>query len=109
VKAKKSLLLSAAVSGLMLTGCPEGGKTNPAPAPAPAPAGTATPAAGDKHVCKGKAADGKNDCASAEYKHTCKGANACKGQGGCKSGDAGCAGKNTCKTKGGCNVPVKQM
>ena len=35
-------------------------------------------------------------------KHICKGHNACKGQGGCKSGDAGCAGKNSCKGKGGC-------
>ena len=40
-------------------------------------------------------------------KHVCKGANTCKGQGGCKTGDAGCAGKNSCKGKGGCAVPVK--
>jgi hypothetical protein len=33
--------------------------------------------------------------------------NACKGQGGCKSGDNGCAGKNSCKGHGGCAVPVK--
>ena len=38
--------------------------------------------------------------------HDCAGKNACKGQGGCKSGDAGCAGKNSCKGKGGCKVPV---
>ena len=37
--------------------------------------------------------------------HACKGMNACKGQGGCSSGDAGCAGKNSCKGKGGCAVP----
>jgi hypothetical protein len=35
-------------------------------------------------------------------KHSCKGANACKGQGGCKAGDNGCKAKNTCKGKGGC-------
>ena len=35
-------------------------------------------------------------------KHGCKGHNECKGQGGCKTGDAGCKGKNTCKGKGGC-------
>ena len=34
--------------------------------------------------------------------HECAGKNACKGQGGCKSGDGGCAGKNSCKGKGGC-------
>ena len=39
-------------------------------------------------------------------KHVCKGHNACKGKGGCKSGDNGCAGKNSCKGKGGCAVPV---
>jgi hypothetical protein len=38
--------------------------------------------------------------------HECAGKNACKGQGGCKSGDGGCAGKNSCKGKGGCKVPV---
>jgi hypothetical protein len=35
-------------------------------------------------------------------KHACKGANSCKGQGGCKSSDNGCKGKNSCKGKGGC-------
>ena len=39
-------------------------------------------------------------------KHDCAGKNACKGQGGCKSGDNGCAGKNSCKGKGGCKTPV---
>lgn len=41
-------------------------------------------------------------------KHVCKGRNACKGQGGCGSGDHGCAGKNSCKGKGGCAVPMKE-
>jgi hypothetical protein len=35
-------------------------------------------------------------------KHDCKGMNACKGQGGCKTGDNGCKGKNSCKGNGGC-------
>ena len=35
-------------------------------------------------------------------KHECKGLNACKGQGGCKTSDNGCKGKNSCKGKGGC-------
>ena len=47
----------------------------------------------------------KNETAS--DKHVCKGMNACKGKGGCKTGDAGCGGKNSCKGKGGCAVPVK--
>ena len=36
--------------------------------------------------------------------HDCKGHNACKGQGGCKTGDNGCKGKNSCKGKGGCST-----
>ena len=47
-----------------------------------------------------KAAEKKADT------HICKGHNACKGTGSCKTGDGGCAGKNSCKTKGGCKVPV---
>src|SRR5258708_40003422 len=39
---------------------------------------------------------------TAADKHACKGLNACKGHGNCKSGDKGCAGKNTCKGNGGC-------
>ena len=41
-------------------------------------------------------------------KHDCKGKNACKGQGGCSSGDNGCAGKNSCKGKGGCGMTDKK-
>jgi hypothetical protein len=36
--------------------------------------------------------------------HACKGANDCKGQGGCKTGDNGCKGQNSCKGKGGCKT-----
>jgi uncharacterized cupredoxin-like copper-binding protein len=35
-------------------------------------------------------------------KHSFKGNNDCKGQGGCKASDNGCKGKNSCKGKGGC-------
>jgi hypothetical protein len=35
-------------------------------------------------------------------KHTCKGKNACKGQGGCKSEKHACKGQNACKGQGGC-------
>ena len=39
--------------------------------------------------------------ADAKEKH------ACKGNGGCKTGDASCAGKNSCKGKGGCATVAK--
>jgi hypothetical protein len=42
--------------------------------------------------------------ASAAEKVQCKGANACKGKGACKAGDAGCKKKNSCKGKGGCKM-----
>ena len=35
-------------------------------------------------------------------KHSCKGMNECKGQGGCKTADHACKGMNECKGKGGC-------
>jgi len=42
-------------------------------------------------------------------KHSCKGQNDCKGKGGCKTGDNGCKGKNSCKGKGGCNTEGKKL
>ena len=42
-----------------------------------------------------------------QAKHVCKGFNACKGQGGCKTGDNGCSGTNSCKGKGGCATVAK--
>ncbi|MGC4089211.1 MAG: hypothetical protein QM756_15270 [Polyangiaceae bacterium] len=35
-------------------------------------------------------------------KHGCKGQNACKGKGGCKSDKHECKGQNACKGQGGC-------
>jgi len=35
-------------------------------------------------------------------KHACKGQNACKGQGGCKTEKHACKGQNACKGQGGC-------
>lgn len=35
-------------------------------------------------------------------KHGCKGQNACKGKGGCKTDKHGCKGQNACKGQGGC-------
>ena len=45
--------------------------------------------------------------------HECKGKNACKGTGACKSADHACAGMNACKGQGSCkmdpNKAVKAM
>jgi hypothetical protein len=54
--------------------------------------------------CKGKGADGKNECAgkgncSTTTAHSCAGMNECKNQGG--------EGVNDCKGKGSCAVPIK--
>jgi len=37
-------------------------------------------------------------------KHACKGLNACKGQGGCKTDKHACKGQNACKGQGGCKT-----
>ena len=75
MKKAKSLLLSAAVSGLLF----------------------------------GAAATSLTSCAStgeqpAMEKHSCKGMNACKGQGGCKTEANACKGMNSCKGQGGCKT-----
>src|SRR5689334_12140280 len=36
--------------------------------------------------------------------HDCKGKNACKGMGSCKSADHACAGMNACKGQGSCKM-----
>lgn len=40
--------------------------------------------------------------ASGGEAHGCKGTNACKGQGGCKTEQHACKGMNDCKGQGGC-------
>jgi len=93
-QAMKSLMVTAAVSGLL------GGSATMFAAPAPAAGGQNTiTAAGAAAVSTVLMAD----------KHACKGANSCKGQGGCKSGDNGCKGKNSCKGKGGCATDGSKM
>ena len=129
-----SVLLGAAVTGLLL-GSSCGGDAEPT-APAKTDQSTggaktsgANPAAlaiEEKHACKGmstcagkggcktdanecagkNSCQGKGGCATVAH-HGCAGKNACKGQGGCGSGDNGCKGKNSCKEKGGCAVPIK--
>jgi len=111
-------LSAAALGGLMtagLVGCASDTKET---TDGDAPAGTS--GTGDdtstvaKHACrglnecKGKGADGNNDCAGAGTcatvaAHECAGHNECKGQGGC--GDT--PGANECAGKGGCAVPMK--
>ncbi len=111
MKSKKSLLLSAAVSGMLLTGtgCPE----NPSATPQKADTAPAKHTCKQLNSCKGQGADGKNECAqkgtcaTKEWNHECKGKNGCKGQGGCKTDKNACRGKNECKEKGGCAVPKK--
>ena len=40
--------------------------------------------------------------------HVCKGHNACKGKGGCKSAQNDCKGKNACKGKGVLSVTKEE-
>src|SRR5258706_4539999 len=63
--------------------------------------GTAAPATTPAPV-KPKHRKHKKSMEKNMAKHGCAGQNDCKGQGGCKTGDAGCSGKNSCKGKGGC-------
>jgi len=86
-KSMKTLVLTAAISGLL------GG----------ASATTANPSqpSPGKSIGTASAKLAKASFADAD-KHGCKGKNDCKGQGGCKSSDNGCKGKNSCKGKGGC-------
>ncbi len=91
---KSSLVLTAAFAGLL------GGTM------ARVNAATTTPANAGSNVTSARAAAGVL-AGSAVFaddtdKHACKGANSCKGKGGCKTGDNGCKGKNSCKGKGGC-------
>ncbi|HTX75262.1 MAG TPA: hypothetical protein VMD29_03575 [Terracidiphilus sp.] len=87
MKNVNTLLLTAALSGLMC--------------------GTTVAAQSTNHTSSNsptvKAINaGLRYAADKKDKHSCKGKNDCKGKGGCKSGDNGCKGKNSCKGKGGC-------
>ena len=98
----KSLLLPMAVAGMIAgftAGCGEEKPAAPA-APAAAKSDAKAGAAAAKSDAKAGAEKAAETVAMA--KHACKALNACKGQGGCTTGDAGCKGKNSCKGKGGC-------
>jgi len=61
------------------------------------------------NTCKGKARDGKNECAgrgacASAKAHGCQAQNHCKGQGGCGE----YPGQNACAGKGACAVPMKR-
>jgi hypothetical protein len=94
-KSMKTLMLTAAVSGLL------GGTAArlQATQTTPVPEGTVKLSAKKANAGKvslRRVSDDDKD------KHSCKGKNDCKGKGGCKSSDNGCKGKNDCKGKGGC-------
>jgi hypothetical protein len=96
----KSLLLTAAMTGLLSAGVP---------AFASAHSSTTQNTSTNVSSTSGKstvrlllADDQQGD------KHSCKGKNDCKGKGGCKSSDNGCKGKNDCKGKGGCATDGSQ-
>jgi hypothetical protein len=84
----KSLMVAAAVSGLL-----SGAATMHAASSTQSTAAVAK---------AGKASFLKSSLEQDKDKHSCKGKNDCKGKGGCKSSDNGCKGKNSCKGKGGC-------
>ncbi|MCC7065072.1 MAG: hypothetical protein IT456_19840 [Planctomycetes bacterium] len=99
MKTSKSLLLSAAVSGLLLgtagmslTSCTKGAETK-TPANTPAPNQSGKPVS--------------NTDTTIADKHACKSLNGCEGKGGCKTAANECAGKNSCKGKGGCATAEK--
>ena len=94
-KSMKTMMLTAAVSGLL------GGTA------AKLQAAQTPPALSDSVKVSAKSPNtGKVSFSRVAFddkdKHSCKGKNDCKGKGGCKSSDNGCKGKNDCKGKGGC-------
>jgi hypothetical protein len=95
-KSKKSLIVGAALAGLLASG-------------SAVQASNLLYGAKSGMGAQDKPADEKADKKAAKEKHTCKGQNSCKGKGGCKSSDNGCKGKNSCKGKGGCRTDGKPM
>ncbi len=93
-KSMKTLVLTAAISGLL------GG------ASASVTQSTSTP---NPQTRIGAEKLGTSAWLADKGKHSCKGKNSCKGQGGCSTGDNGCNGKNSCKGKGGCNTEGKKL
>ncbi len=97
-KSMKSLMITAAVSGML------GGTAARLSAAEAAPHsdGSATVSAQSVQAAKAGKVSFRNVQETDKDKHSCKGKNDCKGKGGCKTGDNGCKAKNDCKGKGGC-------
>jgi hypothetical protein len=96
-KSKKSLIVGAALAGLLASGG------------AVQASNLLTDAKAGFNATQDKDKDAKPDTKATKDKHACKGQNSCKGNGGCKSSDNGCKGKNSCKGKGGCRTDGKKM
>jgi hypothetical protein len=99
-KSKKSLIVGAALAGLLASG-------NAVQASNLLSAARSGLNAQDQG---GKSDETKSEKAKdPKDRHACKGQNSCKGKGGCKSSDNGCKGQNSCKGKGGCRTDGKKM
>jgi hypothetical protein len=96
-KSKKSLIVGAALAGLLASGS------------AVQASNLLTGVRASFNAAQDQGGDAKTDKKEAKDKHACKGQNSCKGKGGCKSSDNGCKGKNSCKGKGGCRTDGKKM
>jgi hypothetical protein len=93
----KSLLLTAAMAGLLSTGVPAFASAHTSTTQ-----NTTSQSTSSARLLLAHQDDQKSDT------HSCKGKNDCKGKGGCKSSDNGCKGKNDCKGKGGCATDGSQ-
>jgi len=96
-KSKKSLIVGAALAGLLASGS------------AVQASNLLTGVRASFNNAQDQGGDAKTDKKEAKDKHACKGQNSCKGKGGCKASDNGCKGKNSCKGKGGCRTDGKKM
>jgi hypothetical protein len=95
-KSKKSLIVGAALAGLLASG-------------SAVQASNLLTGVRASFNAQDQGGDTKADKKDAKDKHACKGQNSCKGKGGCKGSDNGCKGKNSCKGKGGCRTDGKKM
>jgi len=97
-KQLQTLISAGVFSAALLSGAAYADDTtqNAGTTPTPPATSATTPAAGTTMTPK------HHKHKKSMAKHSCAGKNDCKGQGGCKTGDAGCKAKNSCKGKGGC-------
>ena len=99
-KSRKSLIVGAALAGLLASG--NAVQASNLLSSATAGLNASSQDKDQKPEKSEKAKDPKD-------RHACKGQNSCKGKGGCKSSDNGCKGQNSCKGKGGCRTDGKAM